>query len=177
MRVFKSWLIANLEIVYFILLAITLACAFLVGGYSAEQMEVLIVSTVLFSLISAMSIKNGLAGLLAACIVSSFFFGEVLFKDGIINDLADFLSEHAVYVLVAAIIGVLIGIFIGIAAYIHFDDVVSRRFLYRNSRTSVFEHAWKYAFNRQFAGFWLCFGLSIQLLLVFKLNSFEILTH
>ena len=54
------------------------------------------------------------------------------------------------------------GVFTAIYAYQNFDDVVSRRFLYRNSAASVFEYEWKYTINRFLAGFIAFYGLALQ---------------
>ena len=64
----------------------------------------------------------------------------------------------------------IVGIFTAIYAYQNFDDVVSRRFLYRNSAASVFEYEWKYTINRFFAGFIALYGLALQVFVFVALS-------
>lgn len=56
----------------------------------------------------------------------------------------------------------------GIAAAIYanrnFYDVVSRRFLYRNSLVSTFEVQWQYTFNRFYAGFMTFFAIALEII-------------
>ena len=62
------------------------------------------------------------------------------------------------------------GVFTAIYANLYFDDVVSRRFFYRNSNVEVFAVKWKYTFNRFYAGFVTLFtiGLEIMLFILFQ---------
>ena len=57
------------------------------------------------------------------------------------------------------------GLFTAVYANVRFDDVVSRRFFYRNSFSSEFADRWKYTFNRFYAGFVTLFTMGIEILL------------
>lgn len=67
------------------------------------------------------------------------------------------------------------GLVAAIYANRHFDDVVSRRFFYRNSTVSTFEVQWKYTFNRFYAGFMTFFAIAFEIIAVYKLH--QILLH
>ena len=63
----------------------------------------------------------------------------------------------------------------GIAAAIYanrnFYDVVSRRFLYRNSLVSTFEEQWKYTFNRFYAGFMTFFAIALEIIVWYIIHQ------
>ena len=75
------------------------------------------------------------------------------------------------WVIIISIGALAFGLFTSVYANRNFDDVVSRRFLYRNSDVSVFEYRWKYTFNRLYAGFMTVFAIGVQLLLFFTFLS------
>ncbi len=180
---FKSWIVANLEIVFIpVLILIPLIVVPIRHLESGSVVVIIIVSLVLL-LISVLSIKRGIVGFVSAIIIIFFIImapadnGEETTATATASSV-DFdviwsaISQHAIFLLIAAILSIIGGIFIAIYAYRNYDEVVSRRFLYRNSNVSVFEHAWKYAFNRQFAGFMLFFGWFLEIYMVCKIPSF-----
>ena len=63
----------------------------------------------------------------------------------------------------------------GIAAAIYanrnFYDVVSRRFLYRNSLVSTVEEQWKYTFNRFYAGFMTFFAIALEIIVWYIIHQ------
>lgn len=76
-----------------------------------------------------------------------------------IND--SFKWQWLLWLLIPAFI---FGIFTAIYANRNFDDVVSRRFFYRNSDVSVFEYRWLYTFNRLYAGTMSLFAIGLEIL-------------
>lgn len=166
MGTFKSWLIANLEIVYYLLLALIIIGVALFGDFGVEEWGTIVVISLLLLVTSVMSIKHGLAGLLAATIIGAsiaYFRMITLFTP----------QQHK-YLLIITIVAAVLGVVVAIYAYSHFDDVVSRRFLYRNSGVSVFEYAWKYAFNRWFACFMLVFGIAFEIMVITNIDQFDL---
>ena len=71
----------------------------------------------------------------------------------------------------AAIFSFAFGLAGAIYANRNFDDVVSRRFLYRNSVVSVFEEQWKYTFNRFFACFMATTLIAFEIMLFLALRQ------
>ena len=74
------------------------------------------------------------------------------------------------WLVTASIPALLFALFSSIYAYRNFDDVVSRRFLYRNSNVSVFEVQWKYTFNRFYAGFMTVFAICLEIMIFIALK-------
>ena len=71
----------------------------------------------------------------------------------------------------AAVFSSVFGLAGAIYANRNFDEVVSRRFLYRNSDVSVFEEQWKYTFNRFYAFFMATMAIALELMLFFALRQ------
>lgn len=165
METFKSWLVANLEIIYILALILIILAAALFGYLNDENWPVIACASVLLLIVSFLSIKHGLVGFIVAMVfggVYLFFF------------LNEIVAERIPYLLIMGAVALVSGIVIAIYSYRHFDEVVSRRFLYRNSNVSVFEQAWKYAFNRFFAGFMLVLGLVLELFVIIHVDEIDI---
>ena len=60
------------------------------------------------------------------------------------------------------------GLVAAIYANRHFDDVVSRRFLYRNSTVSTFAVQWKYTFNRFLTGFMTFSAIALEIIVWYR---------
>lgn len=165
MDTFKSWLVANLEIVYILALILIILGTAFGGDLSDDDWGVVVCVSVLLLIISFMSIKHGLAGFIVTMLLGGvyiFFF------------LHEIVAERMPHLLIIGAIALISGIVIALYSYRHFDEVVSRRFLYRNSNVSVFEQAWKYAFNRFFAGFMLVLGLVLELFVIIHVDEIDI---
>lgn len=72
-----------------------------------------------------------------------------------------------------AVISSVPAFFIARYANANFYDVVSRRWMYRNSAKSVFESTWKYTFNRFCMAFLVVFCLLLDLAIVIILAADE----
>ena len=166
METFKSWLVANLEIVYVLALILIILATALFGDLSGDDWVVVVCVSILQLIISFMSIKHGFVGFIVSMV---FGVGVLLFFF-----LREIVAERIPHLLVIGVVALVSGIVIAIYSYQHFDEVVSRRFMYRNSNVSVFEQAWKYAFNRFFAGFMLVFGLVLELFVIIHVDQIDL---
>lgn len=155
MGTFKSWLIANLEIVYCLLLVLIIVGVALFGDIPKNTWLIVALISLCVFLPAIVGIKHGFIGFLIGGIGSAIWLIPVIVD-----------SNKSTLLIVFAAIAFVTGVLLAIYAYMHFDDVVSRRFLYRNSAVSVFEESWKYAFNRFFAGFILVWGLAMEILVI-----------
>lgn len=173
MGTFKSWLIANIELIYYLGIILILTGAGLFTHMSTGAWVVLIILTGILALISVFSIKSGFGGFIitafigTVAIVSAADEGDDV-SNGILRLIHSF---NPTSIIIIAIIAAVLGILVAIYAYRNFDDTVSLRFLYRNSDVSVFEYAWKYAFNRWFATFMLIMGLAIEILTIISITK------
>ena len=166
METFKSWLVANLEVVYILALILIILATALFGDLSVDNWGIVVCVSVLLLIISLMSIKHGLVGFIVAMALG---VGVLLFFI-----LREIVADRIFLLLTIGGISLVSGIAIAIYSYRHFDEVVSRRFMYRNSNVSVFEESWKYAFNRFFAGFMLVFGLALELFVIHHVDQIDI---
>ena len=167
MNAFKSWLVANLEIVYYLGIILIIGGAALFLDMETGAWGAVGILTAMLMLVSVSSIKYSVAGLFFAAIIFGILLPILAGKNGDFQ----FLKENMTYLIVSAAVALVVGILIAIYAYRNFDDTVSRRFLYRNSSVSVYEEAWKYAFNRWFAGFMLIMGLAMEILAIKGISS------
>lgn len=193
MDTFKSWLVANLEILLIIatVLILLIGAPFAIRNHETDPemigvgvyfIIVIAVSFLCFIIVSL--IKSGLGTFL---IMTLFIGGMVLIavwgnrleKENQTENVQEFsLDEPESFkisdaltnafgeegykkfktiffssLIATIVLAIATGTIASIYAYKNFDEVVSRRFLYRNSDVSVFEVQWKYAFNRFYAGF------------------------
>lgn len=200
---FKSWLIANLEVILIILtiLFLTFATIFAFShseepfkGIYWDMLFFLAIPVIIICILSVSFIKSGFL----ATILLLFFLGMPILISRINADDkptekkaqetqvvqnqprertdVDIMLDGAVervkwtWLLWAAIPAFLFGLVCAIYANRNFDDVVSRRFLFRNSEVSVFEVQWKYTFNRFYAGFVTVFAFALEIMLFLALK-------
>ncbi|MDY6277391.1 MAG: hypothetical protein SPL35_03085 [Bacteroidales bacterium] len=178
MYAFKSWLVANIEvilIVFTVLLSIACFLFFPKTEKSGTAVTALIIFSIVLCVIIVACVRNGIAALFViALLVGAIFLEnkkratvnpstetEVVEQQTLTpeqeefnNTMDDILNNIKWSSFIwLGIIACIFGIGTAVYACINFDDVVSRRFLYRNSTVSVFEEQWKYTFNRFYAGF------------------------
>lgn len=179
MSAFKSWLVANIEvilIVFTVLLSIACFLFFPKTEKSGTAVTALIIFSIILCVIIVACVRNGIAALFAIAILVGIIFSgnknkatvnpstetEVVEQQTLTpeeleefnNTLKDIINNIKWSSFIwLGIIACIFGIGTAVYACINFDDVVSRRFLYRNSTVSVFEVQWKYTFNRFYAGF------------------------
>lgn len=199
---FKSWLVANIEVILIILTVLFLAIAgFLLipksdGGNDMYLASFVAMVMTIGGLCATLvfCIRNGflafvvlsifVGGLVLAGMKESHAEGEkdrigVVGQNQVIHDTEtelDILFSQAAdrfhwsWLIWVSVIAFPFGIYTSVYANQNFDDVVSRRFLYRNSNVSVFEVRWKYTFNRFYAGFMTVFALGLELILIIILR-------
>lgn len=178
MYAFKSWLVANIEvilIVFTVLLSIACFLFFPKTEKSGTAVTALIIFSIVLCVIIVACVRNGIAALFViALLVGAIFLEnkkratvnpstetEVVEQQTLTpeqeefnNTMDDILNNIKWSSFIwLGIIACIFGIGTAVYACINFEDVVSRRFLYRNSTVSVFEEQWKYTFNRFYAGF------------------------
>ncbi len=202
MSTFKSWLVANIEVILIIFTILFLIITSLImipkaineendaitHGYAA----ILVFSILLCSLF-VFAIRNGFLAFIALAFFIGFFIVQTRneaqekiqktetetvtqVQDGSAkvddNGFDIFLYETGkkfkwVWILFICIPATIFGIFTSIYANINFEDVVSRRFFYRNSNVDIFEVKWKYTFNRFYAGFVTVLSMGLEIILLF----------
>ncbi len=205
MGVFKSWLVANVEIVLiiFTVLFLTGVGLYSWSRYSATGDDVFIsmaiyitIPTVILSILIVSLIKTGIGGLFGLLLICSplvvSFFLEPSSESAEVQEstseritaipsqetdstmaMLDEMLERVSWswLIWAAIFSFAFGLAGAIYANRNFDDVVSRRFLYRNSDVSVFEEQWKYTFNRFFACFMATTLIAFEIMLFLALRQ------
>lgn len=179
MNTFKSWIVANLELLLILLTILFLAVSALSTYHhfkatADENCFYDFVALALFILvicaISVFCIRNGFLSLVVLILfVGLPIIGSASEDTGI---LAEGIWKQVEWtrLLGVAVPAFLFGLVCSIYANRNFDDVVSRRFLYRNSTVSVFEEQWKYTFNRFYAGFMTVFAFALEIILFLALK-------
>ena len=204
MSSFKSWLVANIEVILIIFTVVFLIITSLIMIPKAVNEEndaitsgyvVILMSSIFLCAMFVYAIRNGFMAFLALALFLGFVTTkawnatkeevqkaetEVVnqVQDGTNNSNTDFdrfLLENGgkfkwIWLFWICIPAAIFGVFTAIYANLYFDDVVSRRFFYRNSNVEVFAVKWKYTFNRFYAGFVTLFtiGLEIMLFILFQ---------
>ncbi|MCL1867603.1 MAG: hypothetical protein FWF72_01455 [Paludibacter sp.] len=143
----RCWIIANFEIIMYVLLLVV--SAILLFGISD-----------LDNAFKIFSISALVAGMLSFPTNKSIFqFGKYLFLVGMgivmtigannpenANDVMKSLIVNRFWTvfIIASVISVIIAVY----TYINIDEVLSRRMLYLNSNVSIFEYSWLYTLDR-----------------------------
>lgn len=168
---FKTWLCANLGVVYFFLVVIVVLVAWLILP-SKELIAVLIgIGSVSIVTVTAFEPSYG-PGFAFIIIVGLIVFLPWAIKNDFLEDVLEIQVPEGVFHIINTVIYslaafcVVPAFLIARYAYINFDDVVSRRWMYRNSAKDVFESTWKYAINRFFSGYVLVFALLLDIAIV-----------
>ena len=192
---FMSWLIANLEVAFIFFTILIQLIIFLAGqkngwfvGFSDPQQELSnefgvwlfsLIFAVFLSVFIVIGIKDiggsfvSLAVLSAIILFANFANDNALIEvfNAVKNGLYEDFGISLNWLVWMCIPSLIVGVFTAIYAYQNFDDVVSRRFLYRNSAASVFEYEWKYTINRFLAGFIAFYGLALQVFVFVSLSK------
>lgn len=203
MNTFKSWLVANVEVILIILTVLFLVFSALFAYSHFKQtsndgyfLMLVFLAFFVFVLctVCVFCIKHGFFSL----VVLFIFIGlpiliDVLDLEGpsteaTVQETVDVQTPPAektdvdlmldgalerirwTWFIWAAIPAFLFGLVCAIYANRNFDDVVSRRFLFRNSNVSVFEVRWKYTFNRFYAGYMAIFAFALEIMLFVALK-------
>ena len=147
MRVFMSWLIANLETLAVILVSI-LIYSLLEDGFSSEffansklpnSLTAILVGGILVGLTE---ITDSIIGRLVGFLISIFVSLGIFINCGF--------SLHAF--IPCLIVSFVVGIYVAVYAWRNFYDVVSLRWLYANSDAAIFESTLLYSISRFVVG-------------------------
>lgn len=149
---FKSWLVANLQ-VPFIALAGALSVIFLIVGVGSSHTLCFFVATTIAIL--AIDASSGIS-LFATIVIALLELAFILlgFTGGVLGSgVSLFSGEYGSvgFFIAAAVISAGVGVcafMIGRYAKENFYDIVSLRWMYRNSAVSMYEEEWKYSLNR-----------------------------
>ena len=205
MSVFKSWLVANVEVLFIIFTVLFLAGVGLYtwNHYNATGDDVyidmalyIVILTVLLSILLVSLIKSGIGGFIGLLIFYSPVVAPLFLNPSsesgedqqLQHEQIDFPPAHEPdsttlmldemlervswsWLIWAAVISSVFGLAGAIYANRNFDEVVSMRFLYRNSDVSVFEEQWKYTFNIFYACFMATMAIALELMMFFALRQ------
>ena len=174
----KSYLVANVTIIWTILNSILL-CFFSMDIMGTESIEegVELVLIALFLLFIAMFCSLIIRHFLEVTLVCgiyqlSIIAISVFFLIYTIENEKSLLF-FPIVALLLLLLSLWIGICVGRYAYTNFDEIVSRRYFYRNSNASVFEDATKYAINR---GVVVCTCVDSVLMIIFIWITYAIIS-
>ena len=178
---FKTWLIANLGIVYVIcaLIILCLSAFFLPLDITEGETSTWIVALFCIGAISVIMLFAAeptigpIVSLFILVGLYIFLVYSMKHPEG-----GSEVPEKAIrimntIVISSSVICAISAFFIARYAYMNFDDVVSRRWMYRNSAKDVFESTWKYTFNRFCLAFLAVFCLLLDLAIVIVLAVAE----
>ncbi len=168
---FKTWLCANLGVVYFFLVVIVALAAWLI--LPTEELLAVLTGIFMVSIVAFLSFGPSFGPAFAVIlIVGLIVFLPWAIKNNFLEEVLNIqISEGSFRIINTVIYSlaafcVVPAFFIARYAYINFDDVVSRRWMYRNSEKDVFESTWKYAINRFFSGYVLVFALLFDIAII-----------
>ena len=170
---FKSWLVANLQ-VPFIAFAGALSVIFLLIGVGLSHTLCFFVATAIAILaIDASSGISLFATIIIALIELVFIF--LVFTGGLIGSGALLLKgafNTVGFFIAATVISAGVGVsafMIGRYAKENFYDIVSLRWMYRNSAVSMYEEEWKYTLNRVVVS--IGYFIIILIIAIFAISS------
>ena len=178
---FKTWLVANLGIVYAV-------CALMIFGLSAIILPIevgegetptgliALCGIVVISCVIVFAVEPTSGPIVSVIFLVGFYIYMIYVlkhpEDG------SEVPEKAIrtmntIVISLSVISSVPAFFIARYANANFYDVVSHRWMYRNSAKSVFESTWKYTFNRFCMAFLVVFCLLLDLAIVIILAADE----
>lgn len=178
---FKTWLIANLGIVYVVcaLIIICISAIFLPIGAAEGEASAWFVAIYCIGIISVVMLfaAEPKFGPIASLIILTGLYIFLVYmlkhpEDGSEVPEKELRIMNTI-VISLSVICAIPAFFIARYANINFYDVVSRRWMYRNSAKDVFESTWKYTFNRFCMAFLVTFCLLLDLAIVVVLAVAE----
>jgi len=154
MKVFISWLIANLEVAVCSLLAIVFGLLTQFGLTSIEPGERIGFTLIV---IGAAAFPGGLTGrnfmggfIIFLLCIAGYIYGWYSIESGLLE--SDGIT-YMRYILGSGIIAFILAVTVGIYTASNMDDVVSYRMLYQNSNVEMFDMTLLYTLNRFMAAF------------------------
>ena len=174
---FKTWLCANMGIVYVFcaLVLLGIAAIFLpirMDGDAASTWFLALFAIGAVSLVFLFACEPGIGpvfSLLALVGLYIFFVYSLKHPEDGAEIPTKFIRIMNTIVISLSVVSAIPAFFVARYANINFDDVVSRRWMYRNSAKDVFETTWKYTFNRFCMAFLvvLCLLIDITIIIIF----------
>ena len=177
----KTWLIANLGIVYVVcaLIILGLSAIFLPLNVAEGETSAWILAIYLIGAISVIMLfaaEPSIGPVISVfLLVGLFIFLIISMKhpsEGTPIDDKSLRIINIVFISLS-VISAIPAFFIARYTNMNFDDVVSRRWMYRNSAKDVFESTWKYTFNRFCMAFLVVFCLLLDLAIIVVLAVAE----
>lgn len=151
---FKSWLIANIESIVMVITFIILLLLYL----KFEDINIFKVFGLIFffSLVPTKKVGDGLTFFVLAIGLCGYTF---------------YILGSLGWDIAAGIIGLIGAVISATFVYNHTDEVLSRRFFYRNSNVDYLEFKMKYTIERFFTSFRCIFVLCFLVWLVFNQHN------
>lgn len=160
---FRTWLFANLGMVYFVCLLIIIGVVSMITSPIKPSGEVndlwtfsmIVTGVISFVVLFACEPNIGPAFTLFLLIGGYLLIILIRFEDGsrLLDLPKDMIQKMNKLIITLSAVSLVPAFFIARYCYLNFDDVVSRRWLYRNSGKDVFESTWKYTINRFLTSF------------------------
>ena len=177
----KTWLCANLGVVYVAcaLILLGIAAIFLPVSFKGDDHALWLIAAigigcVSFVFLLACEPTVGPIFSIIALVGMYIFFIYYLKNPENGGEIPTaFIRGANSFVISLSLCSIVPAFFIARYAYINFDDVVSRRWLYRNSEKDVFETTWKYTINRFFMAFLMTFCLLVDIAIIVLLTVIE----
>lgn len=178
---FKTWLCANLGIVYVFcaMVLIGIAAIFLPINFASLEASPWLISVICIGAVSLVFVfacepQIGPIFSLLALVGLYIFFIYALKHPEEGEPIAEKSVRIANTIVIAlSVCSAIPAFFVARYANINFLDVVSRRWMYRNSAKDVFESTWKYTFNRFCMAFLVVFCLIIDIAIIIILTIAE----
>ena len=173
---FKTWLIANLGVVYVVCILILagVSALFLPTVGTEEDLSFWGKGLIIIGIISVPMIF-GAEPTIGPVVSVLALAGFYVFLIHWMKDPEYFRDPEAAaqtirlmnsVMIPLSIVSLVPAVLIARFAYINFDDVVSRRWMYRNSAKDVFETTWKYSINRFFMAFLVTFSFLLAVVAI-----------
>ena len=152
-KTFKSWLLSNLLIFMWLTFGLIAIIGFIIGSITSNE------DLMMLSLYSCVSIPLSLICSIVGPLfqLAALFIPYYLWKEG--------LYFGAVFAAVGWIIAIIVAVKVAKYAQQNYDQVISRRTMYRNSKVSIFKGSLSYAYIQYVFSFLLVFGIFLLVIL------------
>ena len=176
----KAWLVANLEIALFIVSGLLLLLTFPLYYFSDMMTHWIVIAIVSISLCMVVlglskCAQDGIGQFVLALVfvlgLGLGFIKTMIHDSPVLSEWLQVGRNHRIVIsdsIVIALLSLLGSLYIARYAYRHFEEVVSRRYLYRTSNTEQFSGQLRYMFNRLFISFLAIFSVLTSLILVIQ---------
>lgn len=175
---FRSWLYANLGTLYIICVLIIIGVSILTTpkvDFSEWFITLIGIGIVSFVLMFSFEPTAGPGVVLFVLVGGYFFLRWWLTNDPSVDlETRQTFQKANTVILVFSAVSLIPAFFIARYCNRNFDDVVSRRWMYRNSSKDVFESTWKYTVNRFLTSFEVIVALLLDIGIVWAVKNLDI---